>query len=262
MHSSHCAVCLVGQGLSLQFRNAFAFLPFLSFQELCGAYLTFLNAVFYNLWVCGWLGYPSGVVMVSAVFTWTVITQSIYLSFSVYICCERPELMVSLRCGFWSTSVSIMLCLLSTMKHTAKTTICPFSSAQVFPSALYRVLVHLLILYVALFVFLFVCFMFFEPLENRLWQTLVSTEGLPNLMDFRWIISPIVYYKLKTHSLLIRFLWNLPESPSSHPLKCVTAAKHHKPHPMLNNDILFLELPNNCLEPSHFRLSFCFCWAW
>lgn len=156
MHSSHCAVWLVEQGLSLQFRNALAFLPFLSFQELCGAYLTFLNAVFYNLWDCGWLGYPSGVVMVSAVFTWTVITQSIYLSFSVYICCERPELMVSLRCGFWSTSVSIMLCLLSTVKHRARNTTSPFSSAQAFPSAFYHILVPLLILCVFLFVRLFV----------------------------------------------------------------------------------------------------------
>lgn len=158
MHSSHYAVWLVGQGLSLQFRNAFAFLPCLSFQELCGAYLTFLNAVFYNLWDCGWLGYPTGVVMVSAVFTRTVITQSTYLSFSASICCECPELMVSLRCGFLSTSVSIMLCLLSTMKHTGKNTTCLFSSAQAFPSALYHVLVPFLILYVFSLICLFVLY--------------------------------------------------------------------------------------------------------
>lgn len=248
MHSSHCAVWLVGQGLSLQFRNAFAFLPFLSFQELCGAYLTFLNAAFYNLWDCGWLGYPSGVVMVSAVFTWTVITQSIYLSFSAYICCERPELMVSLRCGFWSTSVSIMLCLLSTMKHTAKPTTCPFSSAQAFPSAIMFLFLCLLCMCFCLFL---VCFMFFEPLENRLWQALVSVEGLPNLMDFRWVISSIVYKNLKMHSLLTRFLWSLPGSPSSHQLKCVTTAKHHNHFPYWIM-ILFLELQNNCLEPFYF----------
>lgn len=151
MHSSHCAVWLVGQGLSLQCRNAFC-----HFKGSCGAYLTFLNEVFYNLWDCGWLGYPSGVVMVSAAFTWIVITQGIYLSFSAYICCERPELMVCLRCGFWSTSVSIMLCLLSTMKHTDKNTTSPFSSAQAFPSTFYHVLVPLLILYVFLFACLFV----------------------------------------------------------------------------------------------------------
>lgn len=158
MHSSHCAVWLVGQGLSLQFRNAFAFLPFLSVQELCGAYLTFLNAVFYNLWGCGWLGCPSGVVMVSAVFTWTVITQSIYLSFSAYICCVHPELMVSLGCSFWSTSVSIMLCFLSTMKHTAKTTTCPFSSAQDFPTPIMFLLLCLLCICFCLLACLFFVF--------------------------------------------------------------------------------------------------------
>lgn len=160
MHSSHCAVWLVEQSLFLQFRNTFAFLPFLSFQELCGTYLTFLKGVFYNLWDCGWLGYPSSVVMVSAVFTWTVITQSIYLSFSAYICCERPELIVSLRCGFWSTSVSIMLCLLSTTKHTAKNTTCPFPSAQAFPSLLS-----------IMFFFLFLCCMGFVCLFYVLWTS-------------------------------------------------------------------------------------------
>lgn len=100
-----------------------------------------------RLWLAG-LSFC--VVMVSAVFTWTVITQSIYLSFSAYICCERPELIVSLRCGFWSTSVSIMLCLLSTMKHTAKNITCPFPSAQAFPSLLS-----------IMFFFLFLCRMGF-----------------------------------------------------------------------------------------------------
>lgn len=233
MHSSHCAVWLVGQGLSLQFRNALVFLPFLSFQELCGAYLTFLNAVFYNLWDCGWLGYPSGVVMVSAVLTWTMITQSIYLSFPVYICCERPELIVSLRCGFWSTSVSIMLCLLSTMKHTGKNTTSPFSSAQAFPSAFCHVLVPLFILYVFLFVCLFVlCSLNLWKIDSdKPWFQLRAFQTL-RISDE--IISPIVYDKLKMHSLLTRFLWSLPGSPSSHQLKCVTTI----PTSMLNNDFI------------------------
>lgn len=142
------------------------------------------------------------------------------------------------------------------MKHTAKNKTCPFPSAQAFPSPLFI----MFFLFLCLFCMIFFAFMFFGPLENRLWKASVSTEGLPNLTDFSWNISPVAYDRLKIHSLLTGFLCTYLEAPAP-PSSDVSPQPNTKTTFPCWIMILLMGLLNNYLAPSHFWPSFCFCWS-